>query len=75
MKKKLAFTLGAMLLTGQTMAVEFPAAVSQKFTDLSAAQRSFLASDEPLRIMNVRQLTEAFESRTPAQIATYVSDL
>lgn len=75
MKQKLALTLGAVLLSGQVMAVDFPAAVSQKFTDLSAEQRSFLAGDEPLRIMNVRQLTQAFESRSAAQIAVYVSDL
>lgn len=75
MNKKLVLTLGAALLSGQAMAVDFPPAVSQKFTGLTAAQQSFLASDEPLRILNARQLTEAFESRTPEQIATYVSDL
>jgi agmatinase len=75
MNKKLVLTLGAVLLSGQAMAVEFPAAVTQKFNALSTEQRSFLAGDEPLRILNQRQLAEAFESRTPEQIATYVGDL
>lgn len=75
MKKQIVLTLGAVLLSGQAIAVDFPAEVSQKFSELSAVQRSFLASDEPLRVANQRQLTEAFESRTPSQIATYVSDL
>jgi arginase family enzyme len=75
MKNKLALTLAAVLFSGQVMAVEFPAAITQKFSALSDEQRSFLASDAPLRLFNERQLNEAFEIRNPSQIAIYVSDM
>lgn len=74
-KNKLVCALAAMMLSGQVLAVEFPASITQKFSELTAEQQAFLAGDQALRIFNQRQLTEAFESRTPTQIASYVSDL
>jgi len=57
-------------------AVAMPESVTDKLALLTPEQRSFLRGTEPLRIVASREkLMQELDSRTPEQIALYVSDM